>query len=49
MNMDDPKIKGIMDNPEMINSLLEGFKKNPESLKGMASMMGENNPAASFL
>jgi len=42
-------IGNLMQNTDMINGLMENMKKNPEMLKSMGKMLGENHPLSGLL
>eukprot|EP01016_Furgasonia_blochmanni_P005760 TRINITY_DN12267_c0_g2_i2.p1 TRINITY_DN12267_c0_g2~~TRINITY_DN12267_c0_g2_i2.p1 ORF type:complete len:643 (-),score=139.41 TRINITY_DN12267_c0_g2_i2:945-2873(-) len=44
-----PNFASLMQNSEFLNNLLDNLKKNPETLRGMVSMMGENHPVAKLV
>ena len=39
----------LMQNTDMINGMMENMKKNPEMLKSMSKMLGENHPLSGML
>ena len=42
-------IGNMMQNKDMINGLMENMKKNPDMLKSMGKMLGENHPLSGIL
>lgn len=42
-------INNLMQNKDMISGLMDNMKKNPEMLKSMGKMLGENHPLAGIL
>ena len=42
-------ISNMMQNPQMMSSMMDTMKNNPEMLKNMSKMLGNNHPLSGFL